>query len=96
MRSELLETKSDTLLLIVEVKDNDVDLLVKLDDLLRIAYAAPAEVCDMDKTVNTAQVNEYTVRGDVLDGTLKYLTLLKLADDLFLLLLKLLFDKSLV
>ena len=50
----------------------------------------------VDKTVNTAQVDEYTVRGDVLNGTLKYLTLLKLADDLFLLLLKLLFDKSLV
>ena len=57
VRSELLETKSDTLLLIIKVKNNNVDLLVKLNDLLRIAYAAPAEVCDMDKTVNTAQVD---------------------------------------
>ena len=50
----------------------------------------------MDKTVNASQVNEYTVRGDILDGTLKYLTLLKLADDLFLLLLKLILNESFV
>ena len=35
----------------------------------------------MDETVNTAEVDEYTVVGDVLDGTLKDLTLLELADE---------------
>jgi hypothetical protein len=41
MRSELLQTESDTLLLVVEVKDNDLDLLVELNHFVRIAYAAP-------------------------------------------------------
>ena len=50
----------------------------------------------MDETVNATEVNEYTVVGDVLDGTLKYLTLLKLADELASLLLLLCFEKCLV
>jgi len=96
MGSELLQTQCDTLLLVVEVKDNDVDLLVQLNDFLRIVYATPAKVCDVNETVNATQVNEYTVRGDVLNGTLKYLTLLETADNLLLLSLQLCLDESLV
>ena len=79
VRSELLQTKGDALLVVVEVEDNDIDLLVESYYLVRIAYAAPREVCDMDESVNTTEVNEYTVRGDVLDSTFENLTLLKLA-----------------
>ena len=71
-------------------------ILIKFNHFFGMAYAAPREVCDMDKTVNTAKVDEYTVSGDVLDNTFEYLTALKLGNDLFLLLLKLGFDKSLV
>ena len=96
MWSELLQTESDATLLVVEVENNDIDLLVELDNLVRIVYAAPRQVCDMDESVNTTEVNEYTVRSDVLNGTLEDLALLELADDLLLLSLKLLLDKSLV
>ena len=96
MWSELLQTESDTLLLLIEVEDNNVDLLVERYNLVWIAYAAPREVCDVDQTVNTAEVNEYTVSSDVLNGTLEDLTLLELADDLLTLLLELLLDESLV
>ena len=61
-----------------------------------IVNAAPREVCDVDESVNTAEVDEYTVRGDVLDHTLENLTLLQLRDDLLLLGLELSLDKSLV
>ena len=81
MRSELLQAESDTLLLVVEVEDNNVDLLVELYNLLRIAYAAPREVCDVDKTVNTAEVDEYTVVGDILNSTLEDLANLILQND---------------
>ena len=94
--SELLQTKSDTLLLIIEVDDNNVDLLVESNNLCRIVYAAPREVCDVDETVNATEVDEHTVRSDVLDCTLEYLTLLECADDLLLLLLKLSLDECLV
>ena len=50
----------------------------------------------MNESVNTAEVNEYTVRSDVLNGTLENLTFLQLADNLFLLLLQLSLDESLV
>ena len=50
----------------------------------------------MDESVNTAQVNEYAVRGDVLNGTLENLALLKTADDLFLLCFELSLNESLV
>ncbi len=50
----------------------------------------------MDETVNTAEVDEYAVVGDVLDSTLKYLTLLELADDFALLGLDFSLDERLV
>ena len=96
MWSELLETESDTLLLVVEVDDYDVQLLIELNNLLWIAYAAPREVCNVDETVNTTEVDEYTVSSDVLNSTLEDLTLLKLRDDFLLLLLELSLDESLV
>ena len=49
MRSELLQAESDALLLVVEVQDNNVDLLVELNNLAGIAYAAPAQVGDVDQ-----------------------------------------------
>ena len=96
VRSELLQTESDALLLLIEVEDNDIDLLVESNNLVRIAYAAPREVCDVDETVNTAEVNEYTIRSDVLNSTFEDLTLLELADNLLTLLLQLLLDERLV
>ena len=96
MWSELLQTESDAVLFVVEVEDNHVDLLVELNHLVRIIYAAPREVGDMDESVNTTEVNEYAVRSDVLNSTLEDLTLLELTDDFLLLSLKFLLDKSLV
>ena len=39
--SELLDTKSDTLLLLIKVEDNNVDLLVECYHLMWITYATP-------------------------------------------------------
>ena len=96
MRSELLQTEGDAVLLVVEVEDNHINLLVELYYLMRIVYAAPREVGDMDESVNTTEVNEYAVRSDVLNSTLEDLTLLELTDDFLLLSFLLLLDESLV
>ena len=96
MRSELLQTQSDALLLVVEVQYNHVDLLVELHNLLGIAYAAPAQVGDVNQTVNTAEVNKHAVRSDVLHHSLQHLALLELADDLLLLLFQLGLNECLV
>ena len=50
----------------------------------------------MDKTVNTAEVDEDTVVGDVLNGTLKYLALFEFADNLSLLGLEFCLDEGFV
>ena len=64
--SELLQTESNALLLLIEVEDNNIDLLVELNNLLRIVNAAPAEVADMDQTVNTLlELYKYTEVGEV-------------------------------
>ena len=96
MRSQLLQTESNTLLLVVEIQDNHVDLLIQFHNFVRIVYAAPRQVGNVDQTVYATQVDEYTIAGDVLDGTFQYLALLQLADDFLLLLLQLGLDESLV
>ena len=50
----------------------------------------------MDKSVNAAEVNEYTIACNVLDSSLKNLTFFKFADNLALLKLKFSLDKSLM
>ena len=96
VRSELLDTESDTMLGLIEVEDDDVDLLIEFDDVLRIGDATPAEVGDVDEAVNATEVDEHTIRSDVLDGAFEDLTLLEVADDLGFLSLDFVFDKSFV
>ena len=96
MRSELLQAECDTLLLLVEVEYHHVDLVVEVYYLVRIAYAAPRKVGDVNQSVYASQVYEYAIRSDVLDGSFQDLSLLQLADDFLALLLQLSLDESLV
>ena len=50
----------------------------------------------MHQSVHTAEVDEYTVRGDVFDSTFEHLALLQVRDDLSLLSLELGLDECLV
>ena len=96
MRSELLETESDTLLVVVEVEDNNLNLRIQLNDFFRMSNASPRQVGDVDETVNTAQVDKYTVAGDILNSTFEYLTFFELRDNLLLLFFEFCLDESLV
>ena len=84
------------MLRLVEVEDNDINFLVKLDDVLRIAHAAPAEVGDVYQTVHAAKVDKYTVRGNILDRAFQHLALFEMADNLRFLSLNFILNKSLV
>jgi hypothetical protein len=96
MGLELLETKCDALLLVVEVENNDIEFLVELHNLFGMAYAAPGEVGDVNETVYAAKVDENAVGGDVLDGAFEYLTLFEFRDDLALLSFELGLDECFV
>ena len=96
MGSELLKTQCNAAFLVVEVENNHVYLLIQANHFVRIAYAAPRKVGNVDKSVNTTEVDEYAVGGDVLNRTFKDLSFFKLGNDFFLLCFKFFFDKSLV
>ena len=61
-----------------------------------MAYAAPAQVGDVDQTVYAAKVDEHTVGSDVLHYALEHLATLELRYDFFLLLFQLGLDERLV
>ncbi len=96
VRSELFETELYAMLGFVEVEGNDVELLVDADNLFWVVDAAPAEVGDVDKAVNAAEVDKHAVLGDVLDGAFQHLTFFEVADNLSFLSFDDVFDKSLV
>ena len=96
MRSQLFQTKSYTFLLVIEVKNNNVQLLIQLNDFVRVIYATPRKVCDVNQSVYATQVNEYSVRGDIFNSTFKYLSFFQFRNDIFLLLFQLSLDKSFV
>src|SRR5690242_10379083 len=64
--AELLQAEGDALLFLVEFQDDDVELLFRLDQVGRMLDAAPAEVGEMEKTIDAAKIDEGAVLGDVL------------------------------
>ena len=96
MGSKLLQTKSNSLLLIVEVEYNHIDFFVQLNDFIWMCHTAPAKVGDVDQTIYATEVNEYTIRGDVLDSSFKNLAFFKFGDDVLFLLFQFGLNKGLV
>src|SRR5262249_20620090 len=89
----VLEAEGDLFLLLVHGEDIDLQLLIDLDDLVRIGDATPAHVGDVEKAVDAAQVDEGAELGDVLDDALANLPRLDLAEQLFFHLGALIFDE---
>src|SRR5262249_1530714 len=56
----------DALLVLIELKNDDVKFLLGLDDVGRVFDAAPAEVGEVQQAVEAADVDEGAVFGDVL------------------------------
>src|SRR4029079_14247343 len=66
----LLEAQGDLFLVLVDLQDLDLDLLVDLEHLAGVVYAAPGHVGDVQQAVDAAQVDERAEVGDLLDGPL--------------------------
>src|SRR5690606_20999856 len=65
--AQLLDAQRHTALFLVELEDLGFDFLTDLQHFGRMANAAPCHVGDVQQAVDTAQVDERTVVGDVLD-----------------------------
>jgi hypothetical protein len=96
MRSQLLQAKADPLLSIVEIQHHHLQLLIQLQHLARMADTSPADIGDIQQTVQTTQVHKGAKIGDILDRTFQHLPFLQLADDLGALRFDIAFDQGLV
>ena len=79
----------------VVLQDDDVDLVVDLEQLRRMADAAPRHVRDVQQAVDAAEVDERAVVGDVLDDALEHLAFGERLERVLLLLGVLLFEERL-
>src|SRR5258708_34787006 len=61
-----------------------------------MADTAPADIGDIQQTIQTTQVHKGAEVRDILDSTFQYLSFLQLADDLCTLCFDIAFDKGLV
>ena len=96
MSSQLLHAEGNALLIIIKVEDNNVELLVEFNQLFWVADSAPRHVGDVHQTVDATEVDEHTVRSDVLDRSFENLSFLQAADDHALLLFEFCFDERFV
>ena len=67
IRQKLLESQRDAFAVPIDVEDLDVDRCTDVDHLGRMPDAAPGHVGDVQQAVESAQVDERTEVGDVLD-----------------------------
>ena len=96
MWCQLLKTKADPAFLIIEVEDNDIEFLIKLEHFRRMVDTSPADVCDIEKTIYATKIKECSEISDVFDGSFKYLTFFKFTHDLSTLCFDIAFDECLV
>src|SRR5688572_20442699 len=79
---ELLETERNALALPVDIQDLHIELLPDVHQLRGVRDAAPRHVGDVEQAVDTAEIDECTEVGDVLDDALPHLVLLQLLHQL--------------
>ncbi len=77
---ELLHAQRDALGLGVEADDLDVDRLADLQGLGRMVDAPPGDIGNVQQAIDTAQIDECAVIGDVLDHAFQNLAFLEVGD----------------
>src|SRR6476660_3833925 len=63
--SELLESEGNPLLVFVELQHFHLDLIADIDQVARVGEAAPGHIGDMQQAVDSAQVHQRAVFGEV-------------------------------
>ncbi len=90
--AQLLQAEADAVTLAIELQHAHVQLVADVDDFGRMAHALPGHVGDVQQAVDTAQVHECAVVGQVLDDTLQDRAFLQLVHQLLALFRVLAFD----
>src|SRR5690606_34064311 len=71
IRAELLQAERYAIALAVELQDLDLELLADLHDLGGVLHALPRHVRDVQQAVDTAEIDERAVIGEVFDDALQ-------------------------
>ena len=90
---QLLEPQRDALFLLVDLQNLDLDLLVDLDEIARVADTPPAHIGNVKQPVKSSEIHEGPELGDVLYHSLANLPDLDAIEQLHLLGFTLLFDE---
>src|ERR1700751_3366058 len=69
VRRELLKTKRNPLLVLVELQNLYVDLIANVHQITRMREPSPRHVGDMQQTVEAAQIDERAVIGKILNAS---------------------------
>ena len=83
---QLLHAERDTVRLVVDLDDLDLDGLSDRQNLGRMIHATPCDIGHMQQSVDAAEIHERTVIGDVLDRPVDDLALFEVGHDLMTLL----------
>src|SRR4029079_8464322 len=89
---KLFQTKTDTFLSVVEIEYHHLEFLIQFEYFARVGNTSPADVGDVQETVEATQIHKGTEIGDVLDGSFEYLTFFEFAHDLCTLSFDITFD----
>src|SRR5207237_8326978 len=81
IRLELLHAEADSLGLAVDADDLDPDGVADPDQLARVVDPLVGDVGDVEQAVDTAEVDEGAVVGDVLDHAVDHLALGEALDE---------------
>ncbi len=83
---QLLHAERNAVRFVVDLDDLDADRLADREHFARMIDAAPGDVGDMQQAVDTAEIDEGAVIGDVLHHAVDHLALFEVGDDLMALL----------
>ena len=90
----LLQTERNLFLFAVDGQDLDLDLVVNFEHFRRMVNASPRHVCNVEQTVDAAQVDKGAEIGDVLDRTHAKLTFLQFGEQPLFLFFAFFFNQS--
>src|SRR5690606_24559159 len=81
--AQLLDAQRDTAFLLVELENLGFDFLTHLKHFGWVTDTAPCHIGDVQQTIDTTQVDERAVVGDVLDHTLDHCAFVQGFEQLF-------------
>src|SRR6266568_2607297 len=67
IRRELLESQRDSLLVAIKLEYLHLNLVADIHQIAGMSEPAPGHVCNVQQTVNAAEVDECSVFGEILD-----------------------------